>query len=132
MASPGLADRFDDLWIEGRELLEPAGITKPMFESLTLWSEGQYYLGFCNAHLPASDVSHWRYWWEKTVVPRSEVGKMFLAKGAQTYESGKSDGMAQAPTQGVCQAVLDSWMRDITAANNAAMGEGAGQSSIQD
>jgi hypothetical protein len=119
LSYPALGERLDELWLEGRHLLEPAGITRPMFRTLTLWSEGQYYLGYCNDHLPAADVAHWRNWWDRTVVPRSEAGKTILSGGAQTFDRGRAHGAAQAPTQQVCGALLDSWMRDMTAANRA-------------
>jgi hypothetical protein len=119
LSYPALGERLDELWLEERHMLESAGITKPMFRSLTLWSEGQYYLGFCNDHLPAGDVGHWRNWWERTIVPRSEAGKTILSGGTQTFDRGKADGVAQAPTQQVCSALLDSWMSDVTPANRA-------------
>ena len=116
-ASPAMADRFDDLWSQGHQWLEPAGITKPMFRSLTIWSEGQYFLGYCGGYLPGGDVASWRNWWSKTVVPRSEVGRHLLEKGAALYSRGVDDGRSAPPAKEFCRRVLDDWSQDIDAAN---------------
>ena len=119
-AIPAHADRFDDLWFEGREVLEPEGITKPMFRSLTVWSEGQYYLGYCSSYLPEGDVTHWRNWWANTLVPRGKAGSALLLGGAEKYQRGLSDGALQKPAKEFCRRVLESWSRDMEAANQEA------------
>jgi len=119
-ASPVPAERLDGLWAKGREVLEPAGITQAMFRSLAVWSEGQYYLGYCGSFLPEGDVAYWREWWDNTVVPRSPVGAALLASAAGTYQRGLDDGASQKPSQEVCRRTLDSWSSDMTAANEQA------------
>lgn len=119
-ASHPRADRLDDLWSKGREVLELAGITEAMFRSLTVWSEGQYYLGYCRNYLPEHDVAYWRNWWDKTVVPRSQAGAALLASAAETYQRGLNDGASQKPSQEFCRRTLDSWSSDMTAANEEA------------
>lgn len=115
-ASPAIADRFDDLWSQTHQWLEPAGITKPMFRSLTIWSEGQYFLGYCGRYLPDSDVARWRTWWDKTIVPRSEVGRGLLDKGGALYSRGIEDAKSP-PAKELCRRILDDWSRDMNAAN---------------
>lgn len=119
-ASPALADRFDDLWQDGSHLLEPADITKPMFRLLTVWGEGQHLVGYCSAFLSQADVKYWQNWWDKTVVPRSEVGRTLLAKGAQAYERGLQEAVSKDPQKAVCQAALMEWSREVTALNEEA------------
>lgn len=115
--SPATADRFDNLWLEGHQWLEPAGITKPMFRSLTIWSDGQYFLGYCGAYLSDGDVDLWRNWWTKTIVPHSEVGRQLLKKGAALYARGLNDGKSAPPLKEFCRRVLDGWSKDMAAAN---------------
>jgi hypothetical protein len=112
-----MADRFDDLWSEGHQWLEPAGITKPMFRSLTIWSEGQYFLGYCGGYLPGSDIAVWRNWWSKTIIPHSAVGRELLDRGAALYSRGVDDGKSAPPAKEFCRRVLDAWSQDINAAN---------------
>lgn len=117
------ADKLDELWSEGRHLLEPAGISKPMFRSIMVWSEGQYHIGYCSAHLQASDVAYWRNWWARTIVPDSGIGRELIAEASATYEDGLKDGGAQMPSGEFCRRTLDSWSRDMDAANEAALAE---------
>lgn len=114
------ADKLGDLWDEGRHLLEPAGISEPMFRSITVWSEGQYYIGYCSAHLDTNDVTFWRDWWQKTIVPRSEIGRNLLANATASYEKGLRDGEAQQPSKELCRRTLQSWNEDMEAANREA------------
>jgi hypothetical protein len=88
-----------------------------MLRSLTIWSEGQYFLGYCGAYLSAGDVGSWRDWWSKTIVPRSEVGRQLLEKGAALYVRGLNDGKSAPPTKEFCRRVLDGWSKDMNAAN---------------
>lgn len=120
VASPALADRFDDLWRDGNHLLEPVGITKPMFRLLTAWGEGQHLIGYCSAFLSQTDVTYWQNWWDKTVVPRSEVGRTLLAKGAEAYERGLTEAASKVPQKAVCQAALVEWSGEVTALNEEA------------
>ena len=119
-ASPPPGDRLDDLWSKAREVLEPAGITEAMFRSLTVWSEGQYYLGYCGRYLPESDVAYWRDWWANTVVPRSQVGSALLAGASETYQRGLNDGAYRKPAREFCRRTLASWSSDMTAVNEEA------------
>lgn len=114
------ADAFDDLWLQGQPLLEQAGITKPMFRSLTVWMQGQYYLGYCQGVLSERDISHWRNWWDRTIVSKSEAGKALLENGRVSFERGQRDGTSQAPTLQVCWSTLETWSRDMLAANESA------------
>ena len=114
------ADKFDDLWSQGQPLLEQAGITKPMFRSLTVWIQGQYHLGYCQARLSEQDLSYWRNWWDRTIVPQSEAGKALLENGRVFFERGQRDGTSQAPTLQVCWSTLETWSRDMLAANELA------------
>lgn len=111
------ATHFDDLWSEGRPLLEEAGITKPMFRSLMIWREGQYFLGYCGSYLSEADVAFWRSWWERTIVPRSEIGRQLLQKGADSYAKGASEAKSALPAKEVCRRVLEGWSKDMNAAN---------------
>jgi hypothetical protein len=117
------ADKLDELWSEGQHLLEPAGISKPMFRSVTVWSEGQYYIGYCSAHLDPDEVAFWRNWWERTVVPRSEIGQNLIASAGASYEKGLRDGAAQRPSGELCRRTLESWTSDMEAANEVARRE---------
>ena len=119
-APPALADRFDDLWRDGSHLLEPAGITKPMFRLLTVWGDGQHLIGYCSTYLSQTDVTYWQNWWDKTVIPRSEVGRTLLAKGTQAYKRGLKEAAFKEPQKAVCQAALMKWSRDVTALNDGA------------
>ena len=116
----GSADKLDELWSEGKDLLEPAGISEPMFRSITVWSEGQYYLGYCDAHLDKKDVTFWRDWWQKTIVPRSEIGRSLLDHAKSSYERGLREGVAQQPSEELCRRTLQSWNADMDAANRNA------------
>jgi hypothetical protein len=111
------ANRFDDLWSDGRQLLEEGGITKPMFRSLLIWSEGQYFLGYCASYLPDADVAFWRRWWERTIVPRSDVGRQLLQQGADAYAKGANEAKSLRPEKELCRRVLDDWSADMDAAN---------------
>lgn len=105
--------RADQMWQEDRAMLERAGFTEPMFRAFYLWTEGQYHLGYCDAHLRASDVAFWRVWWEDTAVVQSEIGRSLLRTATEIYNEGLADGEREQPSQELCRRTADSWMRDI-------------------
>lgn len=111
--TPEAKAKEDALWEEGKAILEPAGINRMMFGSLSLWLEGQYHLGYCNDHVKADDVAFYRTWWEDTVVPTTEVGRYFLGLGTDAYNEGLADGRKKHPSLELCQRTADSWMADM-------------------
>lgn len=115
LATDEKAKTEDSLWEQGKGDLEPAGITRAMFGPLNLWIEGQYHLGYCNQHLKASDVAHYRTWWEDTVVPTSEAGRYLLSIGTDLYKDGLKEGSAALPSLELCERTTGSWLRDMRA-----------------
>lgn len=112
-ATPAIAAY--DLWKDGRADLEPAGITKEMSEALSVWLEGQYFLGFCDRYLAAHEVAFWRTWWENTIVPESEIGRRLLREGTGLYDEGLEAAIRETPSVGQCQRISKHWRAKMEA-----------------
>lgn len=114
-AGAAAQESSDSLWDQSREHYEAAGISKPMFHMFSLWMVGQSHLGYCDEHLPADEVAHWRNWWERTVVPRSEMGRLLLTEATKLYEKGLENGRREPPSADVCQYLIDAWFDEMEA-----------------
>lgn len=119
VSNPEAKAKEEALWLEGKELLEPAGITRQMFGVLNLWLEGQFHLGNCNRYLKANDVAFYRTWWEDTILPTTDVGRYFLKMGTEMYNDGLKEGRRNRPSLELCQRTADSWMADMRVQNAA-------------
>jgi hypothetical protein len=109
---------IEQMWREMSHLLEPAGITKPMFRAANVWVEGQYLIGYCNARLDPDDVRYWTAWWRDTPLERTETGRAIIAQGDKSYAAGLSAGKLEKPSAELCQRSADDWFEDMKRAAN--------------
>jgi hypothetical protein len=111
--------RYNALYEKGREYLEPAGIDRQTFEAFSIWSEGQYVLGYCSQWLALDDTPYYRNWWKGSVIPQSEAGRQMLAMADQIYEQGRVAGFKEKPSREVCAEMGGVWVEDFRKAVGA-------------
>jgi hypothetical protein len=116
-AAPARGGRFEQLWVRNGVQLRPDDISKPLIKTAFLWTELQYYLGYCWAELSNSDVNTWgRNWWSNTLLENSSFGKHILKTGDKNYKEGLKEGLRKPPTPRFCQYTINSWEHDMQSA----------------
>lgn len=114
--SPVESDGFEEIWTEYGELLTADGITKDIARLASVWTEGQYHLGYCTAHIDERIVNFYRRgWWRNTSLERSQFGRVILNIGDNSWFTGTQDARREHPSAELCQRTVQSWLSDFKA-----------------